>query len=81
MKPRDGWTIAAGGASARREDGVKAGFQFLGDDKPYAVQRPYISPRRGRAMEFLRPAGSLSPRKFRTLEDAMIAADLSWPPQ
>lgn len=79
MKPRDGWTIAAGGASARRPDGVKAGFQFLGDEKPYGVQRPYTSPRRGRAMEFLRPPGSLSPRKFRTLEDAMAAADQYWP--
>lgn len=79
MKPRDGWTIADGGASARRKDGVVACFHFLGREKPYAVQRPYTSPRRGRSMEYLRRAGSLTPMEFRSLEQAMAMADNYWP--
>lgn len=78
MKPRAGWVIADGGASARREDGVTAGFHFLGKPKPYGVQRPYQSPRRGKSLEFLRAAGSLAPRAFKTLHQAMEAADQQW---
>ena len=81
MKPRDGWTIAPGGAGARRTDGVSAGFYFLGADRPYGVKRFYQSPKKGRVEEFLRPAGSLAPRRFRTLDAAMVAADNWWPPQ
>ncbi len=80
MKPRAGWTIAEGGASARRKDGVTAAFHFLGQPKPYAAQRPYSSPRQGRAMEYLRRTGALVPTGFRTLEAAMAAADQKWPP-
>lgn len=80
MKPRPSWKIADGNASARRTDGVVAGFYFLGEEKPYGVKRPYQSPRQGMLMEFLRPVGSLTAKKFRTLTAAMEAADKAWPP-
>jgi hypothetical protein len=77
MKPRPGWTIADGNASARRKDGVVAGFEFPYDEKPYAVKRQRISPRRGKTDEWLIIRGkSLT---FRTLEKAMEAADKTWP--
>jgi hypothetical protein len=71
MKPRPNWTIAEGGASARRTDGVTAGFMFLGEDKPYGARR---------GAEDL-TAGSRVPRKFSTLDKAMEAADKIWPVQ
>lgn len=79
MKPREGWTIAEGGGSAIRRDAVIAGFCFLGKPKPYGVKRPYTSPRKGQSIEYLRAAGSLSPRTFKTLHQAMTAADEAWP--
>ena len=42
MKPRPGWIIAEGAASARRKDGVEAGFYFLGDDKPYSAKKGFV---------------------------------------
>ena len=77
-KPRPGWTIAEGGATALRPDGVVAGYFFSDRQKPYAIQRPFEGPR-GRRMEWLsggRTGGT--PRCFGTLDKAMDAADKVW---
>ena len=78
MKPRPGWIIAEGAASARRKDGVEAGFYFLGDDKPYSAKKGFVFTRRGKQPNYLRQGTSF--RKFSTLHGAMAAADRAWPP-
>lgn len=77
MKPRDGWTIAPGSASARRDDGVEAGFYFLGEPKPYGCRKGFLDTRRGHRPNLLLRGAVI--RKFSTLHAAMEAADKAWP--
>lgn len=78
-KPRTGWKILPGGASARRGDGITAGFCFLGSAKPYAVYRKRQSERLGIVDEYMRTAVGASLRSYSTLQTAMEAADRYWP--
>lgn len=80
MKPRKNWTIAEGGASARRTDGVCAGYLFIHKPAPpYGAFRSRKEPtRRGDTSEWL-STRTMTARCFRTLEVAMEAADKQWP--
>ena len=80
MKPRKNWTIADGAASARRTDGVCAGYLFAHKpETPYGVFRPRKEPtRRGDKAEWL-STPSHTARCFRSLTAAMEAADTQWP--
>lgn len=80
MKPRKNWRIAEGGASARRTDGVHAGFLFAHKpETPYGVFRARQEPtRRGDKSEWL-STRTKTARCFRNLEAAMEAADKAWP--
>lgn len=78
MKPRKGWVIGPGSASARRRDGVFAGFIFSHRLTPFAAYRPRQSLKRGRVDEWLAGTTGVA-RCFRTLEAVMIAVDKAWP--
>ena len=80
MKPRKNWKIANGAASARRTDGVCAGYIFSNKPKtPYGVFRARSVPtRRGDTLLWL-STRTYAARCFRTLQAAMEAADKAWP--
>jgi hypothetical protein len=80
MKPRAGWKIAEGAASARRTDGVCAGYLFTHKPAtPYGAFRARQEPtRRGDKYEWL-STRTMTARCFRTLQAAMEATDKQWP--